>query len=300
MMTEADRILIERYLMEEVTDAEQDAIVSRMAADPVFRAEVEGMRQAIEAVRDQHRAALYEKFKAWDSELDETAGPGWRWAWWLVLPFLLAALTWLVMREPGAKQAGEETPSPTLPLSRPDSTGEQHDKTLSPPMAREEEPKDAPKPADREGKRIQDHGTLFAEYYRPYKDQLLNPEMRGSGDLMLAIDSFRLSYWEGSYPDAVIRFSRLPNESRQAENDLFCYAGALLATGRTQEAENVFEGIVRRGKSMYVAEARFALAMARLRQGDLPAARLLMQQYLDDSRAKQRPDAEKVMRAISD
>jgi hypothetical protein len=301
-MKETDYILIERYLMGEATEAERSEVETRMASDPAFQEDVAGIRTAIEAVRAHHRAELYEKFKAWDEGL----GPSSRasrvsrtWLWVSILAIVLVIILAIVRMMRPAPTEGEGQRQEMQEFV-PDSTGAQPVETAPPPMAREDKPDGKVRPSSPETKPLTNRNeALFAEYYRPNKDPLLNPEMRGAGDPATNLDRFRLSYWEGNYAQAVTQFEQLPEGSRQAENDLFCYAGALLVVGRTAEAASVFDGIVRRDRSMFVPEARFALAMARLRMGDLVAARSGLEAYIKDPLAKEVPAATQVLKALS-
>lgn len=282
---------IERYLMGESTPEEAQAIEERMTVDPDFRAEVEELRGSIEAVRDHHRSLLFQQFAEWDRQIPSDDPTGTRTEsgrrWWIIglaCVILCLGAWWFISHRPVPA-----APIEVAPAARPDSLdSERRVGPESPdemkPSIQESRPSDMAareKTVDRPAA-----GALFAEYYEPYKDEMLNPEMRGSGP-EARIDSFRLAYWDGQYDIAIRLFEDLPLSLRAAATDRFCYAGALLKTGRTDQAIPVFRAIHEDPRAFYRAEAAYAMALAYLAKGEASKSVTWLDAYLEDPMARQ-------------
>src|SRR5688500_5835007 len=70
-MEERDRILIERYLAQEMTATEKLEFENRMLHDALLRTEVEQYQLAIEALKIAQREELKDRFRQRDKILDK-------------------------------------------------------------------------------------------------------------------------------------------------------------------------------------------------------------------------------------
>ena len=289
--------LIEGYFCNELTPAERGAFEQRLAADPAFRREVEEHGKAMRLVRLQGRQALKARLAERGRQLDaEKARSGFRLPWRMPLlaAVLLALAWWFWGRQiessstplPGAeiRRDSAETSAPPTPNAveqaepKPPAGG----RPASPPSVAE------PSSSDEQ---------LFATYFRPYRDESLEPAVRGEGE-STPEEQFRQLYWEGSYREALAAFEALENASKNNGNLQFLRANCLLATGRAKAAALALENVFRTGRSRFLPEAQWLLALAYLKDGDREKAKALLQQMAENGGSPMREEAEDLLDRI--
>lgn len=304
-MNEYDQQLIDRYLAHELNENDRAEVEYRRQSDPVFDAAVREYEFVRQALRMREREKLRQEFAAWDHELDKKKpdqGPrsdrDWRWVW-LVMAVLVVGLIWWCIslypqEQAPAKQEEADSTLPDTTTNPPPRNGADHDdvKQLSP----DKERKDNPQKPHRAKSRIQ-HKELFAAYFEPYKDEMMDPTTRGDTELT-ALEKFQTAYWDDDYTTAAQLFTTLQSSYQSNDNFRFMYANALLAVGQIREAIPVFENILSHDRFRYRTETYYALALARLGIGDLVKARDLLETYipLDDARRKE--DATRLLHRI--
>ncbi|MCO6491909.1 MAG: hypothetical protein J5I98_26065 [Phaeodactylibacter sp.] len=292
---EAD--LIERYFREELTPAERGAFEQRLAADPAFRREVEEHGKAVRLVRLQGRQALKARLAERGRQLDaEKARSGFRLPWRMapLAAALLALAWWFWDRQiadsstplPGTeiRRDSAETPAPPTP-----GAAEQAE-----PMPSAENSPSAEPPVEESSS---SHEQLFAAFFRPYHDESLEPAVRGEGE-PTPEEQFRQLYWEGRYREALAAFEALENASKSNGNLQFLQANCLLATGQAKEAALALENILRTGRSRFLPEAQWLLALAYLKDGDREKAKALLQQMAKNGGSPMREEAEDLLEKI--
>jgi len=281
--------LIERYFCGELPAEERAAFEQRRAEDAAFRREVEGYEKTLRLIRLEGRQALKARLAERGRQLDaENAQAGFRPRWWMgLLALALAVLAWWVWD-------GRTAPSPSaLPGSeiRRDTA-----EAAVPPPASDGQagPKPSagsePSPSPPTAERASSNDELFAAYFRPYRDESLEPAVRGEGELTPE-EQFRQLYWDGQYRDALAAFEGLEASSRNNSNLQFLQANCLLATGQAKAAAVLLENVLQTGRARFLAEARWLLALACLNDGEREKAKALLQQIAEDVGSPRRGEA---------
>ena len=301
-MEERDQILIERYLAGDLTDAERQEVERRRTTDSAFHAELTALEEARHALRLKQREDLKERFRKRDEILDkkkpETSflKPPYIWVW-IAAALLSGLLIWKLLLSdtketaPVESEASDTSRYQEIPVVRID-TIRQSD-TLHQQSTTEKQRPQKPDMAANTKK----SQALFAEYYAPYKDAMMDPSTRGDEDLH-TLQQFQKSYWEGDFNQAVRLFPQVSEQYRSNDNYRFMYASALLATDHAEKAIPFFKEIVDQHKSRYTTESLYALALAYLKKNDPEAAARWLDQYVKDDKAKQKEKAISLQKAL--
>ena len=295
-MEEQDQELIERYFRNALSTAEQAEVERRAASDAGFRLELEAHRKARQAVRLQEKKEVLEKLAQRGRELDaQEKQNGGRHRWWLAgsLILLLALLAWWQWN---GKPAVSKQETPPI-LSRQDSTQRipppDTPRTTAPPnVPAVKKPENQPPVASRDTRE-----RLFAAHFKPYKDESLEPSLRGD-DPPPPPEKFRQLYWDGQYPEALAQFENLPPAARENDNELFIKAECLLTTGSAGEAARIFELILKNDRSRYTDAAAWHLALAYLKTGDVDRAKSRLQKISRSGASPWRADAAALLKNI--
>ncbi len=135
---------------------------------------------------------------------------------------------------------------------------------------------------------------LFAENFKPYKDDSLEPSRRGTTKISPA-EQFQQLYWDDKHPEALVAFDALNATDKGNDNFLFLKANCLLATGRAAEATRLLEQIIRNDRTRFMDEARWYLALSYLKSGKTKEAKNLLQAIETDSQTPRQPDAKRLL-----
>ncbi len=135
---------------------------------------------------------------------------------------------------------------------------------------------------------------LFAENFKPYKDDSLEPSRRGTTKISPA-EQFQQLYWDDKHRETLVAFEALNAADKNNDNFLFLKANCLLATGRADEATRLLEQIIRNDRTRFMAEARWYLALSYLKSGKTKEAKNLLQAIETDSQSPRRPDAKRLL-----
>jgi len=279
--------LIERYFDGTLSPEEQADVRRQMAGDPAFRAEVELHGLALAAIRQEATARLRARLAQKGRELDDTAtGETRRRRWWsaatgvlLVAALLLAWWFW----KPAAEAP---TPQPPPPVPEIQSV---------PPV--QTAPTPAP-PAAPARPAVADTRRLFAGAFRPYRDDSLDPAVRGTREKDTPPERIERLYWEGDCRALLALFDSLDTRARNDDDLQFRRANCLLGLGRSEEAANILESVIRNDRSRFVDQAYWYLALAYLHAGDLRETKVLLRRISADSSAARQPDARSLLRAM--
>jgi len=137
---------------------------------------------------------------------------------------------------------------------------------------------------------------LFAENFKPYKDESLEPSLRGDSE-PLPSEKFQQLYWDGNYREALALFGALPTTAKTNDNLLFLKAECLMALGRVGEALPIYEAILKRDKSRYMEVAAWHRALANLKLGQTSKAKTQLQEIVR-SGSKWRAEAAALLKSI--
>ncbi len=285
-MEELDDKLIERYYLNDLSEAELAVFNRRMAEDEAFWEAVQLHADALEAIRLEGitllRARLAAKGRELDAGLDK---PSNRWLWWiigLVVVLLGAWAVWWWM------QSGNP-PASTPTIESRDIAALSATDTIPAVSPSEKQPEPAQKTPERQ--------RVFAAYFQPYKDPSLEPARRGDAEQSPS-ERFLQLYWEGDYRAALAAFDSLGASAKNNDNLLFIKANCLLATGETAAAGELLENILQNARSRFSAQAGWYLALSRLQAGRTNEAETLLRRIAADSGSPRRADAERLLREL--
>ena len=212
-----------------------------------------------------------------------------RWFWLLpgIMFLLTAGIIWWewgkkpesVAPEQRQPQPGQQNAIPPPPDSAATSTPDAPDV-----------PGDPKKQADNTATR----NRLFAENFKPCKDDSLEPSRRGTAGLSPS-ERFQQLYWDDKHQEALIAFDALGAADKNNDNLQFLKANCLLATGRAEEAAALLEQIIRNDRSRFMAEAKWYLALSYLKSGQSEQARNLLRNIETDPQSPRQPDAKRLL-----
>lgn len=125
---------------------------------------------------------------------------------------------------------------------------------------------------------------LFTAYFEHYEVPAV---LRSEGALYQDADAQQafLHYSQKEYAAAIPLFTKTLDQSPDVMLVVFSRGICYLATGETGAAVQDFQTVIQHGDNLFVAQARWYLALAYLRAGRADPARSVLSQ-LDDARAK--------------
>ncbi len=285
-MEEQDDKLIERYYLNDLSAAELADFQHRLKEDEAFWEAVHVHADALEAIRLEGIALLRKRLTAKGRELD-TQNPGntaRKWLWLLPALLLCAFGVWLLVRISRDNNADVKPPVqntlPEIPAITPPP--------VSPP---ENEVREQPVQA------VPNERQVFAAWFRPYRDESLEPSVRGN-ESPSPSERFQQLYWDGDCRAALTAFDSLSNYAQKNDNLLFLKANCLLEAGRSEEAATLLENIIRNGRSRFTAQASWYLALSRLQTGRRKEAEVLLRRIAADAGSPRQADARSVLRVL--
>lgn len=296
-MNEEYSELIVRYFCNELTDAERAMFEQRLATDSDFRQEVEAYGKSVQLIRLQGRKELQSELAKQGHKLDSIVKTNQRQIYGVgglavVIVVLLAWWLW------GGKPA---QPIHHSPVEKTNSDTSQGTAPVLPDTSIKSDP--APEHQLPQGKPIQPNVVppatsknqrLFAVNFQPYKDESLEPSVRGDGDATPA-ETFLQFYWDGKYQEALTAFNKLELVSKNKGDLQFLKANCLLAGGEVQEAIAVLENLRR---TRFTSEAKWLLALAYLKNEERERAVEVLKLISADAKSERRDDAERLLRDV--
>lgn len=287
-MEEQDDKLIERYYLNELSEAELADFERRLKEDEAFWEAVHLHADALEAIRLEGIALLRKRLTTKGQALDaqNPGKPGRKWLWILPALLLCAFAVWRLTRTSVGHPA---SPLPAAPNHAPAVTPPD---TLPPATI---PAKDAPEPATPAKK---NERQIFAAWFEPYRDASLEPSVRGNDAPPSPSERFQQLYWAGDYRAALAAFDSLGNTARNNDNLLFLKAICLLETGNSDEAALLLENIIGNGRSRFKTQAPWYLALAQLRAGKRKEAADLLRRIAADAGSPRRADARGALREM--
>lgn len=269
-MNDQDKSLIERYLRQDLAEAERAAFELRLAGDADLREEVLLYKRTLTAIDLYAKDDFKKKLRAHRSTAGHRNGK----TFWLLLGVLLclgAFWVWGPWNSPDAPPVQPPVPSPLPPATDTSAP------SVKTPVARETpatEKNAQPNPQQ-----------LFARLYKPYQPAAEDGAVHGANPGPAApatLQDLERCLREGRYADARAAFDQLPPAIRENLNALFLKANAEMALGHTATAAPFFEKVAASPANLYAGEARWYLALIALKQGDVPTARKWLRMVRDD------------------
>lgn len=254
---------IERYFCGDLTRDELAAFEERIATDAAFRREVEAYEKTVRLVRLEGQKALRSRLAEKGRQLDAVKKiPVHRNRWRAGLAILAAALLawWFLVKK-------TETPAPALPIETPTTDTIQATAPALPDTPTQDNPAEKPRadstPTSKPPftKAASEADRLFAAYFQPYKDESLEPSVRGEGDATPE-EIFLQAYWDGKHWEALAAFEKMEPASKNKGDLQFLQANSLVALGRAKAALAVLENLQR---NRFTTEAKWLTALAFLK-----------------------------------
>ena len=288
-MEEQDDKLIERYYLNELSEAELADFERRLKEDEAFWEAVHLHADALEAIRLEGIALLRKRLTTKGRELDaqNPGKPGRKWLWVLPALLLCAFAVWRLTR------TSVDHPTAPLPAAPNNAPAVPPPDTLPPANTPHKDVREPAAPAKKNDRQI------FAAWFEPYRDASLEPSVRGNDAPPSPSEQFQQLYWAGDYRAALAAFDSLGNTARNNDNLLFLKANCLLTVERSQEASALLEGIGQRGRSRYAAEITWYLALAHIHARQTAEARKLLRQLVDDAGSAHKVKAKRLLEALN-
>jgi len=223
----------------------------------------------------------------WGKETTPRNRNRWFWLVWGLLPLLITGIAWWQWEADSERVAPEQQQmQPGQPNNLPTASDSAIHSTPDTP----ETPGDPKKQAGNADTR----NRLFAENFKPYKDDSLEPSRRGTTNISPA-ERFQQLYWDDKHPEALGAFDALSAADKNNDNFLFIRANCLLATGRADEATKLLEQIIRNDRTRFMAEANWYLALSYLKSGKTEQAKNLLRTIETDPQSPRQPDAKRLL-----
>lgn len=277
---------IEAYLDGTLEPEAVAAFEARLAKDEALQAAVAAARalredlawMAVAQGLKQGEQAFWDKQKALKSRK--------RWIWWAIgftLLLVIVIVSWPKTKQPTIEAPKQEFRPDTLPLA-PGNIPPQ--RPVVNPIARDS--------IQKEQKRLSNR--LFAENFKPYKDESLEPTLRGDAE-PIPSEKFQQLYWDGKYREALTQFEAMPTTAQTNDNLLFLKAECLMALGRAGAAVPIYEAILKRDKTRYMEVAAWHLVLANLKLGKTAEVKTQLQELVR-SESKWRREAVALLKSI--
>lgn len=277
---------IEAYLDGTLEPEALAAFEAKLAQDEALQAAVEAARtlredlawMAVAQGLKQGEQAFWDKQKALKNRK--------RWIWWAIgftLLWVIGIVSWSKTKQPTIEAPKQEFRPDTLPTA-PGNIPPQ--RPVDNPIARDS--------IQREQKRLANR--LFAENFKPYKDESLEPTLRGDAE-PIPSEKFQQLYWDGKYREALTQFEAMPSTAQTNDNLLFLKAECLMASGRVGAAVAIYEAILKRDKTRYMEVAAWHLALANLKLGETAKAKTQLQEMVRGE-SKWRREAAALLKSI--
>ena len=277
-MNEQDRLLIEQYFCQELTEAERQSVEQRLASDPAFRAEALLHEKAIGAIRLRGRVDVKKRLagrpmkRRWGSV---------RWVFALGL-FLLALAAWW-MWPPHSAETPAPAPRPSvLPPADPPLAPAPAPSSPAPPVVA---PKNIPA------------AEVFASAFQPYTEASLQIAVRDNGPSS-PLNAFLQSYIDGQYKKAIADYELLPAALKDAPKTQLLLANALLASRQPARAAASLATLSQSASSKYASEARWYLALSQLALNKLSRAKEELERIGADASSKHQAEARDLLKKL--
>lgn len=289
--------LMERYFSGELTTEEMTAFEERQKTDAAFRREVEAFEKTIRLVRLEGRKALRSRLAEKGRQLGaEKKIPVRRNRWWAGLAVLVVALLswWFFGKKTETPASFPPVEKPATDTIRPTTPAQPDTSAQNMPGAEKPKADDTPPSTPPVTNNNSTAGKLFAANFQPYKDESLEPSVRGEGEPTTE-EIFLQLYWDGKYPQALAAFDKMKTGSKSKADLQFLQANCLLATDRAKTAIEVLEKL---GRTRFQPEGKWLLALAYLKNGETGRAKAQLQQIANDEASPRQASAQSLLREI--
>lgn len=112
-------------------------------------------------------------------------------------------------------------------------------------------------------------GQIFADNFDVYRDETMNPNVRGGDEDTTALIKFQKEFWNGNYASALILYDSLSTDLQQSDRLRFFKANMLIENNRTDEALTILHELRQDPDFIYADEVNWTLALIHLRSGEI-------------------------------
>lgn len=200
-----------------------------------------------------------------------------------IILLLTAGIVW---------QQWEKKPEQIAPEQQQIQPGQQ--KILPPPSDSMPAPAGVPGDTKKQADNAATGNRLFAENFKPCKDESLELSRRGTAALTPS-ERFQQLYWDDKHREAILAFDALGAAEKNNDNLLFIKANCLLATDQANEAAALLEQIIRNDRTRFMAEAKWYLSLSYLKSGRSKQAKSLLRSIETDTQSSRQPDAKRLL-----
>ena len=268
---------IEAYLDGTLDPEARAAFEAQLARDPALHDAVADARR----VRDDLSWLAVEKgIKSgeqafWEKETTQRNRNRWFWLVWGRLPLLIAGIAWWQWgADPERAKPEQQQQQPSQPNNLPTALD-----SVAPSTPDSRETPENPK---KQAGNADTRNRLFAENFKPYKDETLEPSRRGATKISPA-EQFQQLYWEEKHRAALVAFETLNAADKNN------------ATGRAEEATTLLEQIIRNDRTRFMAEAKWYLALSYLETGKTEQSKSMLKSISSDPQSPRQPDAKRLL-----
>ncbi len=296
-MDNNDTILIDRYYCNELTEAERLAFEERMAEDAGFKAEVLLRAEAVKAVRLQGRAMLKKRLQERPLIEKRPQNNLWRIIIYALLLLIPGIGWWAYNNNVFQKPPPPQPPSPGIenenqPANRDDSLQRNESKRKEQAI-NEMKPGKPTAPPTR-----QTPDQLFAGNFKPYTDKGLENYRSRGPESAPPDERYLIFYTKEQFDNTITAYEQLDPDVKDLDFTLLIKANALIETEQFAPAVSILEELCNRPISPFTDDARWYLALCKIKQGEIATAKTQLQLILKERDSTRYKQAEQLLKAI--
>jgi hypothetical protein len=144
----------------------------------------------------------------------------------------------------------------------------------------------------------QEQQQLFADHFSIYRDETMNPNVRGGEEDSSALFRFQQSFWNGQYEKALVQYDSLSAEQIKNDRLRFFKANILMANKKETEALAILEDLHHREGFIYADEVAWDLALIKISIGNLKEGIELLKQLKKSQSKETRDKAESLLKEL--
>ncbi len=299
---------VERYLTDNMNDAEKAIFEEELMGNSDLEKEVEESRIAITLIRKEGRTRLKQRLVNLDKGDTTITSPN-RLMNNHTVPWLLGLLGfafigcalffWYNSEEvknnslvkpaiEAEREQVENIPAvkDSVVIQKESPIKEETPKTSSSKINNRKTPQKTIKkqqPIAKEEVEVERVNRIFAQSFEPYRHPSLRPNVRGAGDAS-SREKFELAYWEKDYSQVLNLWESLSETQKNNGNLLFLKAVSTMEKGRVKEAEQDFQQLLNLKRHRFVQQSEWYLALVALHENDIPKTKKLLLKIIENTR----------------
>lgn len=115
----------------------------------------------------------------------------------------------------------------------------------------------------------EEQNQIFADNFSVYRDETMNPNVRGGDEDTSALIKFQTAFWNGNYASALTLYDSLSSGLQQSDRLRFFKANMLLETNRYDEALVILNELLQDPEFIYADDVTWTIALIHLRSGEV-------------------------------